>query len=140
MVATTTKTKKETYFEAVGRRKSAVARVRLFEKTKGGNIDVNEKDVVIHFPTAELQEIIKSPLKKVGMEKSFYISVKVNGGGVRSQADAIKLGISRALLKVDAELRAVLKPEKFLTRDARVKERRKFGLKKARKAPQWSKR
>ncbi|MFC1625399.1 30S ribosomal protein S9 [Patescibacteria group bacterium] len=134
--------KKEEYFEAVGRRKSAIARVRIFPKHKDkGEILVNEKELSVYLPQKELQEIIKIPFKKAGLkEKDFYISIKVYGGGIRAQADAIRLGISRALLKINPDFRPTLKAEGFLTRDARVKERRKFGLKKARKAPQWSKR
>ena len=130
------------YFEAVGRRKSAVARVRLFEKknVKELGVVVNDKELSVYFPIAELREIVESPLKKTRTENDLYVSGKVNGGGIRSQADAMKLGISRALLKFSPDFRRILKPDGFLTRDARVVERKKFGLKKARKAPQWSKR
>lgn len=136
------------YFEAVGRRKSAVARVRLFEKKSGkaglpdgqASITINDKECSVYFPVVELQEIVKSPLKKTRTEAGLYVSGKVNGGGIKSQADAMKLGISRALLKFSPEFRRILKSDGFLTRDARVVERKKFGLKKARKAPQWSKR
>lgn len=135
------KTAKE-YLEAVGRRKSAIARVRLFNAADSSNVGIyiNEKPMADYFRTFVLKEIIQMPLKKVELEKEFYISGKVSGGGINAQAEAVRLGISRALLKFKPELRAILKPEKFLKRDARVKERRKFGLKKARKAPQWSKR
>jgi small subunit ribosomal protein S9 len=137
----TAKTKAVRYFEAVGKRKSAIARVRLFKGGKNkGDIEINAKNSSSYFPIEELQEIIKGSLKKTGLEKEFYITVKVYGGGIRAQAEAVRLGISRALLKFKADLRQILKQEKFLKRDARVKERRKFGLKKARKAPQWSKR
>lgn len=130
------------YFEAVGRRKSAVARVRLFEKknVKELGVVVNDKKLSVYFPIAELQGIVESPLKKTKTENDLYVSGKVNGGGIRSQADAMKLGISRALLKFSPDFRHILKLDGFLTRDARVVERKKFGLKKARKAPQWSKR
>lgn len=129
------------YFEAVGRRKTSVARVRLFNKDKNkGNFNINEKDLFTYFPRTELQEVVKSPFKKIEMLKDFYTSIKVNGGGIASQAGAIKLGISRALLKFNPDLRLALKQEGFLKRDPRMKERRKFGLKKARKAAQWSKR
>ena len=140
--ATKTKTK-NAYFEAVGRRKSAVARVRLFPaKTAAekGSMTINEKEPKDYWPTAEIAEITKAPLKKTGTEKEFSVSAKIKGGGLRAQAEAMRLGISRALLKFNPDFRSILKQEKFLTRDARVKERRKFGLKKARKAPQWSKR
>ena len=136
--------KKNEYFEAIGRRKSATARVRLFQKPatgkKVGNIDVGDKTLAEYFPLKELQEIVYAPLKQTKLAKEFYISAKTYGGGVRAQAEAIRLGISRALLKFNIELRQELKDEGFLTRDARVKERKKFGLKKARKAAQWSKR
>ena len=141
------KTKKETkniYFEAIGRRKRATARVRLFQKPakdkKTGDIDIDEKTLAKYFPLKEFQEVIYAPLKLTKTVKEFYISVKTNGGGVRAQAEAIRLGISRALLKFNNDLRQALKDEGFLTRDPRAKERKKFGLKKARKAAQWSKR
>lgn len=129
---------KNKYFEAVGRRKSAVARVRLIKKK--GAVLVNGKELSDFFHTLELKEKAISPLKKARMEKDFSASVKVCGGGVTGQAEAIRLGVARALLKFDSSLRSVLKLEGFLKRDPRAKERRKFGLKKARKAPQWSKR
>ncbi len=131
------------YFEAVGRRKSSVARVRLFEKPtegKKGDVLINDKAMLTYLPIKELRDTVKAPLKKVEVLKNFFISVKVKGGGISSQAGAIRLGISRALLKFNPEFRLILKPEGFLTRDPRAKERRKFGLKKARKAAQWSKR
>ena len=130
------------YFEAVGRRKSAVARVRLFEKknVKELGVVVNDKELSVYFPIAELREIVESPLKKTRTENDLHVSGKVNGGGIRSQADAMKLGISRALLKFSPDFRRILKPDGFLTRDARVVERKKFGLKRARKSPQWAKR
>lgn len=139
-----TKTIKKTenkYFEALGRRKTSVARVRIFDKDKNkGSFTINEKDLSDYFPLVELQEVVKSPFKKTEMLKKFYTTIKVNGGGVASQAGAIRLGISRALLKFNPELRPTLKEDGFLKRDPRMKERRKFGLKKARKAAQWSKR
>lgn len=136
------KTKKtEKYLAAVGRRKSAIARVFIFEGHKNkGKITVNDKDLAEFLPLKELQKLVKTPLKETKTEKTFYISVKVKGGGIKTQAEAIRLAISRALLKFKQGFRPILKPLGFLTCDARVKERRKFGLKKARKAPQWSKR
>jgi small subunit ribosomal protein S9 len=129
------------YFEAVGRRKSSIARIRLFEKTgEKGTIQINEKELSQYFPLEEHRKLINSPLIKTKTEKNFFVSCKVYGGGTHSQSQAIRHGISRALLKVDPEFRPILKLEGFLTRDSRAKERRKFGLKKARKAPQWSKR
>lgn len=133
--------KKNIYFEAVGRRKSSVARVRLFgNKKKKNDSIVNDKEIKIYFPSAEMRFIIEAPLKLTKTKKDFYMTVKVYGGGVKSQAEAIRLGVSRALLEYKPDFRPTLKKEGFLTRDSRVKERRKFGLKKARKAPQWSKR
>jgi small subunit ribosomal protein S9 len=126
------------YFEAVGRRKTSVARVRLFESTKN-TFHINDKDLASYFQTEELQAIAHAALKNCGTHK-FKVSAKMEGGGIHSQAEALRMGIARALLKVDIELRGVLKSAGFLKRDPRAKERRKFGLKKARKAPTWSKR
>lgn len=126
------------YFEAVGRRKTSVARVRLFTSAKS-EIKVNGKDAEDYFPTQELRHIINEALKKAKTKK-FKVSVKINGGGIHSQAEALRHGISRALIKADLELKDSLKKAGLLTRDPRMKERRKFGLKKARKAPQWKKR
>lgn len=129
---------KEKYYESVGRRKNAICRVRLYEN--GKEINVNNKDYKQYFPLKELQELIESPLKISNLLNKFKIIVKVKGGGFRGQAEAIRHGIARALVKYDANLKKVLKPYGFLKRDPRVKERRKYGLKKARRAPQWSKR
>lgn len=126
------------YFEAVGRRKTSTSRVRIFKEK--GEITINLKDFRSYFPTEELQMIVKEPLKKLKLEGDFSASVKVGGGGIHSQAEAVRHGISRALVKYDAEARKRLKSAGFLKRDPRAKERRKFGLKKARRAPQWSKR
>jgi len=126
------------YIEAIGRRKTSVARVRYFAKAAGG-ITVNDKKLDEYFPTAELRGIAESPMKKAKIEK-YKITAKLSGGGIHSQAEALRHGISRALIESVSELRGELKPLGFLTRDPRMKERRKFGLKKARKAPQWSKR
>jgi len=131
--------KRQEYFEAVGRRKTSIARVRLFpvsSKTEH-SILVNDKQMKVYFPSMELQNIIEEPLKISG---KFRISAKIKGGGIHSQAEAMCHGISRALIKFNPELRKNLKKAEFLKRDPRMKERRKFGLKKARKAPQWSKR
>ena len=126
------------YIEAIGRRKTSVARVWYFAKSEGGVI-INGKKLDEYFPTAELRGIVESPMKKAKIEK-YEITVRLSGGGIHSQAEALRHGISRALIKSVSELRGELKPLGFLTRDPRMKERRKFGLKKARKAPQWSKR
>lgn len=121
-----------------GRRKSSVARVRL---TSGsGKIIVNGQDVTEFFPSELLIIDLKQPLVAVEGVDKFDISATVNSGGYSGQAGALRLGIARALLKVDDTYRAKLKSEGLLTRDARVKERKKYGLKKARRAPQFSKR
>ena len=127
------------YIEAVGRRKTSVARVRVFQNTPF-SVLINGKSYEIYFPTFELKNIVESPIERSGLEKKFSISVRVNGGGIHSQAEAVRHGISRVLEKIDPQLRKVLKPLGYLKRDPRMKERRKFGLKKARKAPQWAKR
>ncbi len=122
----------------VGRRKSAAARVRLNPGT--GVITVNGKSLADYFPYAEWQEIIIAPLKAVSKEKNTDVSIKTDGGGKKGQATAIQLGIARALVRWNEDLRKTLKSLDLLTRDPRVKERKKPGLKKARRAPQWSKR
>lgn len=132
------KKKEVVYFEATGRRKTSTARVRFYDNIEGG-ITVNDKKLDDYFPTDELREIVHEPLKKVKINK-YKITSKVSGGGIHSQAEAVRHGITRALIKFDPDFRKELKPEGLITRDPRMKERRKFGLKKARKAPQWRKR
>lgn len=127
------------YIEAVGRRKTSSARVRITESTKEG-VTINDKTVAEYFPTAELQAIVHEALEKSKVPGKFSVTVKVVGGGIHSQAEALRHGLSRAIVKFDEETRKRLKKLGFLKRDPRMKERRKFGLKKARKAPQWSKR
>lgn len=134
----TSMARKGKYFYSNGKRKTSVARVRLYEKGKG-DIIVNGQPVNEYF-FGTLIGGIKAPLKLVDMLKSFDITAKVSGGGISSQADAVRHGISKALTVFDPNLRAVLKKAGLLTRDSRVKERKKFGLHRARKAPQWSKR
>ena len=136
---TTVKAEIKEYFYAAGKRKTAIARVRLYPKGKG-LIVVNDKPLEEHFKTLTSAGIIKSPLTMTGLTKEFDISIKIQGGGVSAQADAIRHGISRALLNYNDTLRATLKKAGFLTRDARIKERKKPGLKRARRAPQFSKR
>ena len=129
------------YFEAVGRRKTSVARVRLFgEKSGKENILVNGKPHTDYFHTTEMRKIAAEALGAVGAEGGFRVSAKLSGGGIHSQAEALRHGIARALLLVDQDHRKLLKSAGYLKRDPRMKERRKFGLKKARKAPQWAKR
>jgi len=134
--------KSDKYFYAVGRRKTSIAQVRIFPSDKAGENDliVNERKMSEYFPDESLQATILAPLRETGMQEKFKVSALVKGGGISSQAEAIRLGIARALVKSDKELRAVLKANGFLTRDARKVERKKPGLKKARRAPQWSKR
>ena len=121
-----------------GRRKEAVARVRLVPGD--GNFVVNGRSLDEYFPTRVHRMVAQAPLRLVGREKDFDVVATIKGGGISGQAGAIRLGIARALIDLDPELRAQLKDEGYLTRDAREKERRKYGLKKARKAPQYSKR
>ncbi len=126
------------FYRAVGRRKEAIARVRL---TKGtGLFVVNEKAVEKYFPSFELLQTVQAPLVQLSLRESFDVSVKVIGGGFRGQADAVRHGISRALLILEPEYRKTLRRLGYLTRDPRVKERKKPGLKRARRAPQFSKR
>lgn len=126
------------YFYANGKRKTAIARVRLYEKGKG-EIIVNGKPAKEYF-FGTLIGNLKAPLKLVNLVKNFDITIKIIGGGVSAQSDAARHGIAKALTVYDPALRAALKKAGFLTRDSRVKERKKFGLKRARRAPQWAKR
>src|SRR3989338_8635800 len=130
---------KRNYIYAVGRRKSAVARVRLF--TEGtGSFTVNKKSVEAYFSTFESQKIAREPLEKIEAKGIYDVSAYVRGGGVAGQADAVRLGIARALVKFNEDFRKPMRSLGFLTRDPRVKERKKPGLKRARRAPQFSKR
>jgi small subunit ribosomal protein S9 len=121
-----------------GRRKEAVVRIRLVEGT--GKIVLNGRALEDYFPSRAHRMIVTSPLRLTGREKDFDVIARLDGGGVSGQAGALRHSIARALIDHDPELRPQLKSEGFLTRDAREKERRKYGLKKARKAPQYSKR
>jgi len=127
------------YYEGLGRRKTATARVRLFPDGKGA-ILVNDRPLSEYFPCEWDVLHMTEPLKLTGTAEGFDVTVRVKGGGMSGQAGAVRLGIARALLKADPELRSVLRKEGFLTRDAREKERKKPGLKRARKAPQYTKR
>ncbi|MEX0910266.1 MAG: 30S ribosomal protein S9 [Candidatus Paceibacterota bacterium] len=135
----TTKDTKKRYIEAVGRRKEAIARVRITPSSKTTFI-INTKTLEEYFPIAELRAIVKRPLSNIEPEQNFSISIVTKGGGIHSQADSCALGLARALVLVNPTWKNDIKKSGLLTRDARIKERRKFGLKKARKAPQWSKR
>jgi small subunit ribosomal protein S9 len=130
---------KEKYIEAIGRRKTSTARVRIFGATKTSFI-VNGKDAKDYFKTEDQRHLIQDPMIKVKPGSKWSVEAKVTGGGIHSQAEAVRHGLSRALVESDLELRGKLKTLGYLKRDPRAKERRKFGLKKARKAPQWSKR
>ena|SRR3989344_4818647 len=130
--------KAERYFEGIGRRKTAVARVRIVPG-KGG-ILVNNKEVKAYFPMQALQQIISSPLENLKIADKFDISAKLSGGGIHAQAEAIRLGLSRALVLFNPDLKKKLRGLGFMTRDSRMVERKKYGLKKARRAPQWQKR
>lgn len=127
------------YYEGVGRRKAATARVRIYPGGEG-NIVVNDRPLEDYFSRPMDIIHLKAPLEVTDSEGRYDISVLVNGGGIKGQAGAVQLGIARALLKADPELRPPLRQGGYLTRDARVKERKKPGLKKARKAPQYTKR
>jgi small subunit ribosomal protein S9 len=129
----------KTYIEAVGRRKTATARVRITPSDKR-SVVVNGHALEDYFPTDTLRDTVMAPFNLDDVTENFTVTVKVNGGGIASQAGAVRHGISRALLKHNDVLRSILKLPGFLTRDPRMKERRKFGLRKARRAPQWSKR
>ena len=133
------------YFEAVGRRKTAIARVRVFTSSPAqsigeGNLLINDKSYKDYFPTLISQKTIESPFMRLKSMNRFRGTVKVKGGGPSAQAEAIRHGLSRALILFDVNFRKKLKKAGFLTRDSREVERKKFGLKKARRAPQWSKR
>ncbi len=127
------------YIETIGRRKTSVARVRITEAGKSSMV-INGKEYAVYFPTLALQVIGRTPFETSKIETKFKVTAVIKGGGISSQAQALRHGIARALVAYDAELRKKLKASGLLKRDARAKERRKFGLKKARKAPQWSKR
>lgn len=127
------------YIFGLGRRKTSIARVRLIKNGKG-MMSVNGKPMDKYFTTYELREIVASPLKTSGQETAVDVSASVEGGGIRGQAEAVRLGISRSLIIMNPAFRKTLKKLGFLTRDPRAKERKKPGLKKARRSPQWSKR
>jgi small subunit ribosomal protein S9 len=134
--------KKGRYTEGVGRRKTAVARVRIFkaDATDGGQIIVNEKPLEKYFVIGNHQRTVRSPFERLGLATAFKTTVKASGGGIAAQAEAVRHGIARALVTADEGLRKKLRQYGFLTRDPRMVERKKYGLKKARRAPQWSKR
>lgn len=126
------------YIEAVGRRKTAIARVRLFEGS--GKMIVNDKDAKQYFPLPRLVADAIAPLTSLKIAGEWDVTVNVSGGGIHAQAGAVRLGIARALVKKDAEWKKHLRVFGFMTRDSRMVERKKYGLKKARRSPQWAKR
>jgi len=123
---------------STGRRKEAIARVRLVPGT--GEFTVNARPIDEYFPTRVHRMVARAPLTLIGRERDYDVIVSIRGGGISGQAGAVRLGVARALIELDPELRDQLKAEGYLRRDSREKERRKYGLKKARKAPQYSKR
>jgi len=131
--------KEEKFWQGVGRRKTAVAVVKIF-KEKEGSFLVNEKPLEKYFPLFEQQKTAKAPLELLKLENKFKVLALVNGGGLVAQSEAIRLGLARALVSFKEEFRKKLKKAGFLKRDPRVKERKKPGLKRARRAPQWQKR
>ena len=132
-------TRARDYIYAVGRRKTSIARVRLY-KNGDGTITINKKSVDSYFPYFEWKDIVLAPLVAIGEFGNFTVTIIVRGGGIHSQAEAVRAGISRALIKINENFRKTLKPLGFLKRDPRQKERKKPGLKRARRAPQWQKR
>lgn len=127
------------FIGAVGRRKTSVARVKLIKNGKGG-ITVNAKPMEKYFTTYELRDIVVSPMKAVGQDAAVDVSASVHGGGIRGQAESVRLGIARALIDLNPTFRAALKKLGYLTRDSRKRERKKYGHTGARRSPQWSKR
>jgi len=130
--------KQGTYFQGVGRRKTAIARVRVF-RGKGSTI-VNSKQPLDYFHSIRFTESALAPLSRLKLDDKFEAHVLVKGGGLRAQADAVRHGLARALVSADDSLKPQLRQLGFLTRDPRMVERKKYGLKKARRAPQWQKR
>jgi small subunit ribosomal protein S9 len=127
------------YWEGVGGRKTAMARVRIF-KDGEKKILINGKECDVYFPLPEISQLAVSPLKKLDLLNRLTVIVKIKGGGITSQAGAVRHGLSRALVKYNEKYRQKLRQLGYLTRDPRMRERKKFGLKRARRAPQWSKR
>lgn len=129
------------YFYAVGKRKTSIAQVKLYPDSKDAEeIIINDRKLEDYFTISRITDLVRSPLPVAGQDKKFRVSAKVYGGGNSSQAEAVRLGIARALVEFDSELKKPLRDRGFMTRDARKVERKKPGLKKARRAPQWAKR
>ena len=127
------------YVMGLGRRKEAVAQVRLIHGGSG-KVTVNDRDLKVYFPLELMQQSVLMPLKATGTDTQFDITVKASGGGVRGQADAVRLGIARALVELNPDFKPVLRKGGLITRDARKRERKKYGKKSARRSPQWAKR
>lgn len=130
---------KDQYYYGVGRRKESVATVRVYSNGTAG-ITINDKELEEYFPHPRLSDKVLEPLKLLEFEGKYPVTIKVKGGGMSSQADAMRLGIANALVAMNEDLRSTLKRAGYLKRDDRVKERKKYGLKRARKAPQFTKR
>ena len=128
-----------TYIQTLGRRKEAVAQVRLYPNGTGKST-VNGREGKDYFTIETMLQKVTLPFEKIGMINQFDVTVQVKGGGITGQADSVRLGIARALVEWNASLRTTLKKEGYLSRDARVRERKKYGKKSARRSPQWSKR
>ncbi len=135
---TPTKQKQGSYIEAVGRRKTAIARVRI---TKGtGAVVVNDRPIEKYFPIARLRKVALEPLTELKLDREYSTTVHVTGGGISAQADAVRHGLGRVLVKAHEDFKKRIRSAGYLTRDPRMVERKKYGLKKARRAPQWAKR
>jgi small subunit ribosomal protein S9 len=130
--------KAKSYYEGVGSRKTATAIIRLYTRNK--DILINGKDYKVYFPFKRLQAMVESPFEKMKCPGKFGLTALVRGGGLSAQAEAVRMGIARALVAFNPDFKKRLRRAGFLTRDARMVERKKYGLKKARRAPQWSKR
>ncbi len=128
----------ERYTEATGRRKTAIARVRII--AGGGAVTVNGKDLKSYFTLSRLVSAAVAPLRELNLAENYDVTVNVSGGGTNAQAEAIRHGLSRAIVAVDAQWKPRLRAMGYMTRDSRMVERKKYGLKKARRAPQWAKR
>jgi len=132
-------TQKTSYIQTIGRRKEAVAQVRLYANGTG-KMTVNGREAKEYFTIETMLQKAMMPFEKIGMANQFDVTVQVKGGGITGQVDSVQLGIARALIKWNISLRTVLKKEGYLSRDARIRERKKYGKKSARRSPQWSKR
>jgi small subunit ribosomal protein S9 len=141
VVQTPQKTPEQQYYYGIGRRKTAIARVRIYrDDARGGRFSINGKSLELVLPWPLWQDDVKLPFNVVGAANNFFVDAKVSGGGPAAQAEALRHGISRALVVYDATLKKALKDKGLLTRDARTRESKKYGLKRARRAPQYTKR